>query len=86
MRQLTILLVAVIGFVSCQSTYFFSSLKTTDRYMEKVENGDFLLENDSLWIAYCFKGENAPIRITVFNKMTKPLYVDWAQSALVKRV
>lgn len=83
MKRLLLILPVVLGLASCQSTYFFSSLKTTDPYMEKVDNGDFLLENDSLWIAYCFKGENAPIQVTVFNKMNKPLYINWERSGVV---
>lgn len=68
---------------SCTSTYFYSTLETTSYNVEKVENGDFLYENDSLWIAHCFKGEDAPIQITIFNKMNIPLYVDWSKSALI---
>lgn len=68
---------------SCSSTYFYSTLETTNYDVEKVENGDFLYENDSLWIAHCFKGEDAPIQITVFNKLDVPLYVDWNRSALI---
>lgn len=51
--------------------------------VEKQDNGDFLIETDSLWIAYCFNGENAPVMITVYNKLDKPLFVDWGKSALV---
>ncbi|MFT4221536.1 hypothetical protein [Dysgonomonas sp.] len=77
------LLVALLAFTSCSSTYFFATLDTSNEYVEKVENGDFLLETDSLWIAYCFKGENAPVQITAFNKTDKPLYIDWSRSALI---
>ncbi|SHF15900.1 hypothetical protein [Dysgonomonas macrotermitis] len=68
---------------SCSSTYFFSVLNTGTPYTEKVDNGDFVFENDSLWIAHCFNGENAPIQITVYNKLDTPLYVDWGKSALI---
>lgn len=78
-----ITLLTIFLFSSCSSTYFFSTLDTSNEYVEKVENGDFLLETDSLWIAYCFKGENAPIQITAFNKTDEPLYVDWNRSALI---
>lgn len=83
MKRLVFAIVLVMGMVSCQSTYFFSSLDTTGGYMEKAENGDFTMDGDSLSIIYSFRGQNAPVQITVFNKMSKPLYVDWAQSALV---
>lgn len=68
---------------SCSSTFFFTTVDSPSRYTEKVENGDFLTETDDLWIAYCFKGANGPIRITIFNKQNEPLYIDWARSALI---
>lgn len=68
---------------SCSSTYYYATLGSTDPRLEKVENGDFLYQNDSLWIAHCFSGEDAPIQITVFNKLDVPLYVDWGRSALI---
>lgn len=78
-----VLLATILFFTSCSSTYFYATLDTPNEYVEKVENGDFLLETDSLWIAYCFKGENAPIQITAFNKLDVPLYIDWNRCALI---
>lgn len=84
----TLVISALVGTIamlstSCTSTYFYSTLETINYDVGKVENGDFLYENDSLWIAHCFKGEDAPIQITVFNKTNIPLYVDWSKSALI---
>ncbi|HMM01521.1 MULTISPECIES: hypothetical protein [unclassified Dysgonomonas] len=83
MKQAICYILILLTATSCSSTYFFSTLNTNNEYVEKVDNGDFLLETDSLWIAYCFKGESAPIQITVFNKLSVPLYVDWLRSALI---
>lgn len=84
MKKLALTLASITLIMSsCTSTYFYSTLETTNYDVEKVENGDFLYENDSLWIAHCFKGEDAPIQITVFNKLNVPLYVDWNKSALI---
>ena len=83
MKQITCFVIILLTITSCSSTYFFSTLNTSNEFVAKIDNGDFLLETDSLWIAYCFKGESAPIQITVFNKLTVPLYVDWQRSALV---
>lgn len=46
-------------------------------------NKDYVLENDSVMVSYCFYGENAPVTITIFNKLDEPLYVDWQRSALI---
>lgn len=83
MRNILLLFfISVLG-TSCSSTYFFSTLSSVDNDIEQVDNGDFLIEKDSLWIAYCFNGKDAPIQITVFNKSTSPLYIDWQRSALI---
>lgn len=83
MKSLFYISIIVFLFPACSSTYFYSTLNTSNEYVEKVDNGDFLLETDSLWIAYCFKGSGGPVQITVFNKANKPLYVDWKRSALI---
>lgn len=80
---LMLIFVCVLITSSCTSTYFYSSLNVMEEEVVKVDNGDFLFENDSLWIAHCFKGEDAPIQITIFNKLDVPLYVDWSRSALI---
>jgi hypothetical protein len=82
-KPLFYLLMIALLFPACSSTFYYSTLNTTNDYVEKVDNGDFLLETDSLWIAYCFKGAYAPVQITIFNKANKPLYVDWRRSALI---
>lgn len=81
-KLLYILLISILG-TSCSSTYFFSTLSSVDSNVEQVDNGDFLIDRDSLWIAYCFNGKDAPVQITVFNKSKRPLYIDWQQSALI---
>lgn len=80
-----LILLAALPFLlsSCASTYFYSYLNTETPTTTKVENGDFVFENDSLWIAHSFNGENAPIQITVYNKLNVPMYVDWGRSALI---
>ena len=50
---------------------------------EKNERGDFVQENDTVRISYRFWGENAPVTITIYNKLDEPLYVDWGRSALI---
>lgn len=83
MRNLTLTLGLAILFSSCSSTYFLTTVNTENTQTKKIENGDFLVENDSLWITYSFNGENAPITITVSNKLDKMLHIDWQKSAIV---
>lgn len=83
MKKLFLLTLIPFILSSCASTYFFSFLNTESPQTNKIENGDFVYENDTLWIAHSFNGENAPINITVYNKLNVPIYVDWGRSALI---
>lgn len=83
MKKLILLTMLSFLFSSCASTYFYSYLNAETPETTKIENGDFVFENDSLWIAHCFNGENAPIQVTVYNKLDVPLYVDWTKSVLI---
>lgn len=83
MKNIYIVLMVLLITTSCSSTYFFTTLNTASPNTQKVDNGDLVFENDSLWIAYSFYGENAPIDITIYNKLNIPLYVDWSRSALI---
>lgn len=81
--NLFIFLVMIWGSLSSCSSYYYSTLSTNDRAARLNEYRDFVLENDSVSIAYCFYGEDAPVAITIYNKLDEPLYVDWQRSALI---
>lgn len=65
------------------SSYYYSILSSNDRPDIRNAENDFVQENDTLSISYCFYGEDAPVSITIYNKLDKPLYVDWTRSALI---
>ncbi|MCD8263001.1 MAG: hypothetical protein LUD02_01640 [Tannerellaceae bacterium] len=67
----------VILFLSSCSSYYYATLDSTDRTGAKNMHGDFVIENDTLTILYSFHGENAPVYVTVYNKLEEPLFVDW---------
>ena len=81
MRYLVLLGITLL-LCSC-STYYGAIMNTKDTYTIKNENGEFVVEGDSLDVIYNFFGQNAPILIEVINKMSKPLYVDWTKSGLM---
>lgn len=70
-------------FSSCSSKYYYTQLASPNKEMSRKANGDFVYENDSLWIAYMFGGENAPVILSIGNKLDKPLYIDWNKSYLL---
>lgn len=76
------IIVALISMSSC-SSYYYSVLSSTDWEGERSPDGDFLQENDTVRIAYNFSGEDAPVNISIYNKLDKPLYVDWTRSAII---
>lgn len=79
---LTCLFGLLMGLSSC-SNYFYTTLNSNDRIGSYDENKDYVLENDSVIVSYCFYGEDAPVTIRIYNKLDEPLYVDWQRSALI---
>lgn len=78
----TCLLSLLLGLSAC-SSYFYSSLSSNDPAGEMNERNEFVQENDSVCITYSFNGENAPVKISIYNKLNEPLFVDWQRSALI---
>lgn len=66
--------------ISC-ARYQYSTISSAGVAMNDKQ--EFIAENDSLLILYNFNGANAPIHITIQNKLQVPVYVDWQRSALI---
>lgn len=82
MTKMWILAISLLLLPGC-SSYYYSLLSSNDGKSSLSEDRDFVFENDTVRISYCFYGENAPLAITIFNKLNEPLFVDWTRSALV---
>ena len=76
-------LTAAALLLSSCSKYYVSTLDSSNT-KKSEETGRFVFENDTLAITYNFNGKNAPISITMLNKLNEPLYIDWERSALIK--
>lgn len=83
MRKFLCQLTILMSLTSCGSTYYYSTLNSDSENIWKDDNGYFITEVDSLDIIHSFKGENAPIMITVYNKSSQPAYVDWNRSSVI---
>ena len=68
---------------SCSSTYYYSTLSTNDEGIDRDDLGSFIFDTDSIQIAYSFRGQDGPIQISVYNKLDRPMYVDWSRSAII---
>lgn len=64
---------------SC-TTYQYATISSP---LSSQTSDTFIAENDTAKIAYEFSGENGPVKISIYNKLQIPLYVDWSQSALI---
>lgn len=83
MKHLIILSILSACLSSC-STYYYSILSNDLSHNNyQIHSGEFISENDSIIVTYSFNGEKGPIRITVYNKLDKPLYVNWLESSLI---
>ena len=73
--------VALIFLLGSCSVYQYATIESSQ--MNKNEKQEFVTENDTLRLTYNFNGVNAPINITVQNKLNTPISIDWQRSALI---
>ena len=67
--------------LGCSPTYVqLVETKTTNT---KIVNDKYVFENDSIKITYNFWKEKGLLNFTVFNKLKKPLYIDWKKSSYI---
>ena len=56
---------------------------TIDSNLYKNENKEFFVSNDTVSIKYSFAGENFLISVSIYNKLQKPVYIDWARTNVI---
>jgi hypothetical protein len=82
MKTLIILVkfpVAAILLFSC-TRYQYSIIDST---LARNDQGEIFIENDTVSVTYRFSGPGGPVRLQIYNKLNTPLFLNWAQSALV---
>lgn len=65
---------------SC-TTYQYTTVSSSTLSMNDLQEFEFV--NDSVRIIYNFNGQNAPVNITVENKLRVPVFIDWHNSSLI---
>lgn len=65
---------------SCGTAYYYSQLNTTNPYVMRDDKNNFVVSDDSIQITYAFRGENAQSNISIKNRSSQMLYVDWESS------
>jgi len=56
---------------------------TLNSNLNKNENKEFNVENDTVSIKYKFSGQNFQLSQTIFNKLQVPLYIDWQRTSII---
>ena len=52
--------------------------------IKQNKGNEFVIENDTLLLKYGFRGDGGPIHIYAYNKLDKPIYIDWTKSAIIR--
>lgn len=83
MKIKTILLAIIaIVFYGCSSNYIqvFETTSKNDKIKKEI---NYVYENDSVRITYGFWGDKGIMSFAVYNKLKKPLYIDWKKSSYI---
>jgi hypothetical protein len=73
-------LLALTILTSCGSYVQVFETKTENT---KIENDHYVYENDSIRITYDFWQDKGLLSFAIFNKLNKPVYVDWKKSSYI---
>lgn len=79
MKPTCLLAILCLWCTGC-ATYQYATVCSS---LNNQNSENFFAENDTAKIAYEFSGENGPVKISIYNKLQIPLYIDWSQSALI---
>ncbi|MGQ1784186.1 MULTISPECIES: hypothetical protein [unclassified Saccharicrinis] len=74
------LIVILTTLLSSCTAYQYSTLSSD---LPTSQFNDFFYENDTLQIVYSFAGKGALMTIDIFNKLDKPIFINWNQSSVV---
>lgn len=80
-KILPIAVMALLLLFSSCSTYQYTTVSSSNLDMNDLQEFEFV--NDTVRIVYNFNGENAPVTITIENKLRVPIFIDWHNSSLI---
>ncbi|WP_228953744.1 hypothetical protein [Mucilaginibacter sp. UR6-1] len=82
MKKILFAAAVCCGFLaSCKS--YQLNVVNGDAGQKDEKTGEWVFENDSVKVSYSFNGQNGPVNVGVYNKLEKPIYIDWQKSALI---
>jgi len=80
MKKIIGIVLIVVFFYGCKSYVQVFETKGTNL---EIENEFYVFENDSLKITYSFWKQRGLMTFAIFNKLDKPLYIDWKKSSYI---
>lgn len=75
------ILMLLVLFASCKVTYH--QIYETKSSNTKFLDHSYIFENDSLLIKYSFWAEDGVFAFSIYNKLSKPIYIDWKKSSFI---
>ncbi len=78
--KIILLVFAFTSFLSCKN--YVQVIKTSGSNTELFENL-YVFENDTLKITYSFWYEKGLMSFSIYNKLDKPIYIDWKKTSYI---
>jgi hypothetical protein len=81
MKKITIVLALFALLTSCSKQFIqiFDAGSTN----AQAKDGSFVFENDTVKITYSFWANKGLVTFSVYNKLSKPIYIDWKSSSFI---
>ncbi|CAN5452600.1 hypothetical protein BH09BAC4_BH09BAC4_19470 [soil metagenome] len=81
MKTLALFIISVATLVACSPNAQLVTLRGSN--VKSVADEGLVLDNDTLTIRYNFASERGQMHLTLINKLSQPLYVDWKRSSFI---
>ena len=82
MRILIPLILLLSSLSGCKTSYEYLTVNSAQ--MQKTPQHQLSWENDTMRIDYTFHGAWGPVAVSIFNKTSQPLYINWKKSAFIR--
>lgn len=76
-------LLAIILLITLTSCKTYVQVFETESKNTISENNFYVFENDSLKITYDFWANRGVLKFSIYNKLDKPIYIDWRKSSFI---
>jgi hypothetical protein len=80
MKNILNLLILVVALSGCKS---YIQIFETNSTNTNEQNGYYVFENDTIKITYTFWSFKGIMAFSIYNKLDKPLYIDWKNSSFI---